>query len=101
MMELNKENILSVLASQKPMLEKEFSIVQLGLFGSYSNGGQTQMSDIDIAFEIAAGQSFTLEKKIRLENYFRNLFDKQVDLVRLKYVNPIIRFSMENDLIYV
>lgn len=100
-MELSKEGILSILASQKPMLEKEFSIVQLGLFGSYSSNRHTENSDIDIAFEVAPNQTFSLEKKVKLENHFKQLFKKEIDLVRLKYVNPVVRFTMEDELIYV
>jgi uncharacterized protein len=62
-MELTRETILSILSSEKPLLESQFAIVQLGLFGSFSNNRQTESSDIDIAFEVGEGDAFTFEKK--------------------------------------
>lgn len=100
-MQLTKESILSILTSEKAFLQKEFAIVQLGLFGSYSHERQSEVSDIDIAFEIKAGYPFTLEKKIQLERYLNTRFHKKVDLVRLKYINPVVKFKMEHEVIYV
>jgi predicted nucleotidyltransferase len=100
-MALSKNSILSVLSSEKAFLEEQFAVVQLGLFGSYSNNKQTETSDIDIAFEIKAGHPFTWEKKIQFENYLNERFHKKVDLVRLKYINPVVKFTMEQEVIYV
>lgn len=100
-MSLDKNSILSILTSEKAFLERQFAVVQLGLFGSYSNNKQTEKSDIDIAFEIKPGHPFTLEKKIELQNYLNERFEKKVDLVRLKYVNPVVKFMMEREVIYV
>jgi uncharacterized protein len=100
-MNLTRETILSILSSEKPLLENEFAIVQLGLFGSFSSNRQTESSDIDIAFEIREGDAFTLEKNIQLERHFKNLFQRDVDLVRLRYINPVVKFAMEREVIYV
>ena len=100
-MQLSKENILSILTSEKAFLEKEFAVIQLGLFGSYSNNQQTDISDIDIAYEIKSGHPFTLEKKIGLESYLNKRLQNKVDLVRLKYINPVVKFKMEHEVFYV
>ena len=46
-----KDKILSVLKNLKPKYEKE-GVVLLGLFGSYAQGRQTDLSDIDIVYRL-------------------------------------------------
>jgi len=46
-----KDKILSVLKNLKPKYEKD-GVVLLGLFGSYAQGRQTDLSDIDIVYRL-------------------------------------------------
>ncbi len=46
-----KDKILSVLKNLKPKYEKD-GVVLLGLFGSYAQGSQTDLSDIDIVYRL-------------------------------------------------
>jgi len=45
---MNKGTILQTLQSLKPVLQQEYGLSELALFGSYSRDEQTAESDIDI-----------------------------------------------------
>ncbi|MDR2395048.1 MAG: nucleotidyltransferase domain-containing protein [Endomicrobium sp.] len=66
MAELN--NILIKLKKQKSLLKKSYKVKNLGVFGSYSTGKQTEKSDLDILVEfskpIGLLSYLTLEEKL-------------------------------------
>lgn len=75
---ITKNEILSKLTELKPILYKDFSVKEIGLFGSYSNSSNTEESDIDILieFEKPIGWKF-----FTLELFLQNVFNKKIDLV--------------------
>jgi uncharacterized protein len=73
-----KNEILSKLKDLKPTLYENYSVKEIGLFGSFSEGDFSDESDIDILVE--------LEKPIgwrffSLELYLEQIFQRKVDLV--------------------
>jgi len=62
---MNTENsILEKLRELKPMLKKDYSVTEIGLFGSFSDDTYTDNSDIDILIELErpiGWRIFTLE----------------------------------------
>ena len=98
---MDKNEVVNLLKAEKSELEKRFSIRLLALFGSYSRNQQTGDSDIDIAFEVANDKFFGFSQRLQLQEHLMGVFKKNVDLVRLKYMDPIIRMQVERDLIYV
>ena len=64
---LTRNDILSKLKELKPTLYKDYSVKEIGLFGSFSDESYTGDSDIDLLVE--------LEKPIGWNFFFtRNLF---------------------------
>lgn len=51
---LNKEKILSVLKTQKSLLQEKFYVSEIGLFGSYAREEANEKSDIDFLVKINA-----------------------------------------------
>ena len=50
---MNTENsILEKLRELKPMLKEDYSVIEIGLFGSFSDDTFTDKSDIDILIEL-------------------------------------------------
>ena len=47
-----REEIISKLNELKPWLQKEYSVREIGLFGSFADNTQTDESDIDILVEL-------------------------------------------------
>jgi predicted nucleotidyltransferase len=75
---ITKAEILPRLTELKPILYRDYSVTEIGLFGSYSDDSNTEESDIDILVD--------LEKPIgwrffTLELFLEKVFKKRVDLV--------------------
>ncbi|MFO8129542.1 MAG: nucleotidyltransferase family protein [Bacteroidales bacterium] len=93
-----REDIISKLNELKPWLQQEYSVSEIGLFGSFADNTQTDESDIDILVE--------LEKPIgwrffSLELYLEKIFNQKIDLVTKKALKEQIREGILNNVTYV
>ncbi|MCK4797641.1 MAG: nucleotidyltransferase domain-containing protein [Spirochaetes bacterium] len=96
---LNKEQILTFLKENKEYLVNNYHISIIAIYGSYARDEATEISDIDIVYE---KKDYTSYKTfIEAEEYLNNNFQKKVELVNIKYMNPIIKKVAEKDFIYV
>lgn len=95
----NKEEILQILKEIKPILEKDYNITEVGLFGSYLRGEQTQDSDIDILLDHKSGLTFF--KLIDLENFLLKTFNIKVDIAFKKYLKKNIGKKILSEVNYV
>jgi uncharacterized protein len=75
---LTKDKILSTLRELKPVLNKEFAVKEIGLFGSFSNETYTPESDIDLIVELERPIGW---KFFSLEIYLEKEFGRKIDLV--------------------
>jgi len=99
---MDKRQIINRLRKNKQILRDNFSILRIGLFGSYSTDTFTEDSDIDIVYELDEGKKMGLRDVYELEVFFKNLFQiDKIDLVNSKYMNPIIGNEIEKTVIYV
>ena len=97
---ITKKHIVETLIKQLPMLQKEFKVRQIGLFGSFSQNLANEQSDIDLIIEFyePIGLDF-----IRLCDHLESLFNKKVDIltpeglksIRIKSVKDNILNSIE------
>lgn len=95
---MHKDDIIGFLHEHKDELLEKFSIVRIGLFGSYAKGSATDESDIDLYAEFK-------EKKFRniagAWNYLENSLGKKIDLF---YPHDNMRIdlkkSIEKEVIY-
>lgn len=92
------EKIKSILHTHKQALKNKFKIKTIGIFGSYSRGDATEISDIDILveFEEPIGIEF-----IALAENLEKILNIKVDLVSRNAVRPKIMKYIEEELIYV
>ncbi|MDX8335103.1 nucleotidyltransferase family protein [Candidatus Cetobacterium colombiensis] len=91
-MKINKENILSVL---KALDKDKYSILEIGLFGSYAREEETDSSDIDIIVKIEFKKGM-YRNFCALQEELENTFGKKVDLVEksvfdYKFKNPDVK----------
>ncbi len=75
---LTKEYILSKLAELKPALYEDFSVTEIGLFGSFSDETFSEDSDIDLLVEFEKPIGW---KYFSLEIYLEGIFGRKIDLV--------------------
>ena len=76
---MNTENsILEKLRELKPMLKKDYSVKEIGLFGSFSEGTYTDKSDIDILIDLEKPIGWRI---FTLEIFLEKTFGRKIDLV--------------------
>jgi len=77
-MALTKNDILTKIREIKPILLNEFSVREIGLFGSYSDNSFNEGSDIDLVIELEKPIGW---KFFSLQIYLENLLGRKIDLV--------------------
>lgn len=95
---ITKADILSRLKELKPILYKDFSVKEIGLFGSFSDNSFTKDSDIDIlvVLEKPIGWKF-----FSLELYLEKIFGRKIDLVTKNALKDQIKSKILNHVNYV
>lgn len=93
----DKEIIIQFLKGNKSLLEKEFGVIKIALFGSYARGEARPDSDIDLLIEMPH-KSF--EKRLELRDFLEQRFGKKVDVGYFDSVRSFIMHHVEKDLIY-
>ena len=98
-MMISKEQILIFLSQHKSIMQSDYGVTQVGLFGSFARGEATEQSDIDIAVEIEASNKF--RSFFGLKNYLEaNLYPK-IDLGIESTLKPIAKEYIQKEIIYV
>jgi predicted nucleotidyltransferase len=93
-----QKDIISKLNELKPWLQQEYSVREIGLFGSFADNTQTDESDIDILVELEKPIGW---KFFSLELYLENIFNRKIDLVTKQALKEQIRDSILNNVTYV
>lgn len=94
-----QNKILETLKKEKPFLEKEFGVTEIGLFGSHARGDAKEDSDVDILislreikYSLLAGAFIYLEQKLK----------RKIDLIRRgPHLSSKFLSKVEKDIIYV
>ena len=94
-----RDHVLRTLEQELPLLTETYGIAEIGIFGSVSRGEDTPDSDIDILYTFRPGKS-TLANLSGLHEYLETLFGRNVDLVSKKWMSPILRPYIEQDVIF-
>lgn len=96
---MNKNNIIEIISREKPYLQKQFGVEEIGLFGSYARGEEKGDSDVDILVSI---KTPNLASLIGISDYLKEKLNIKIDLTR-KGPHLSSRFLnlIQRDLIYV
>lgn len=89
------------LEHSKPLIQQKYHVTELGVFGSYVRGEQTQESDIDVLVDFEPGFRFGLLTFCELENYLSDLLELKVDLVMKNGLRPRIGENILREVIYL
>jgi len=93
-----KAEVLQKLEEKMPEIRERFGIETLGIFGSVSRGEDTPESDVDILYRFQEGKG-CMSTVVPLIRYLRELFGRDVDLVSIDYISPLIEKSVRADAI--
>lgn len=95
---MEKQEVINLLKEIKPLLEKNYGIKTIALFGSYSRNEQTPESDIDLLVEHSMPLGF---KYLDMIYELDKLFKKEVQVVSTNGIKPKYLDAIKPDLIYV
>jgi len=97
----NKKEILDFLLSNKELIQKQYHVTSIGLFGSFARNEQTMNSDVDLLIEMEKGTEHVHDNKEALKLYLSKVFNRSVDIAREKYLKPYAKENILKDTIYV
>ena len=97
---MTKEQILSQLQQSKSLLEQQFGVVRIGLFGSYARGEAREDSDIDIAIEMQPDQK-TLRNFFGCKRALERQLGVPVDLGIESSLKPLVLERIQGEIVYV
>lgn len=81
----------------KPILNKEYAVKEIGLFGSFSDNTSSEQSDIDLIVELERPIGW---KFFTLEMFLENTFGRKIDLVTKNALKEQIRDRILNQVKY-
>jgi uncharacterized protein len=91
------EEILSFLKERKSDLHRRFSVLRIGLFGSYARGSNNAESDIDILVEL---EEPTFDHYMDLKFFLEEHFGGSVDLVLADSLKERLKVSLLQEVAY-
>ena len=97
----SQKQILDFISENKALLNYQFHISKIGLFGSYARNEQSNNSDIDLIVDFENGTNNLFDIKIELKKFFKDKFGVEVDICREKYIKPRYKNRIIKEAIYV
>jgi uncharacterized protein len=95
------QDIQTTLRQHLPQVQQQYRIRQLGIFGSFVRGEQTENSDIDLLVEFDPNARFGLLTFCQLENDLSELLKRKVDLVMKDGLKPRLGERILQEVIYL
>jgi predicted nucleotidyltransferase len=93
------DEIKNILKSHKEKLKERYGVKEIGIFGSYVRGEQTEKSDVDILVDFyELSDVFDL---LRLERSLRRLLRCKVDVVRKQAIRKELRGRVLSEVIEI
>ena len=95
---LDKDQIIAILRKNKNVLEQQFGVTKIALFGSYARGEATETSDIDLLIE---SKDNSFDNRCNLKDYLESHLKKPVDLGYFDTLRTFIKQMIEKEILYV
>jgi predicted nucleotidyltransferase len=95
----NLKEIEDKIKGSKPILKEKFKVKDIGIFGSYTRGEQTENSDLDVLVEF--GERVGFFKFLELEEYLEELLNLKIDLVSRKALKPRIGQNILKEVVMI
>ncbi|MCK9412868.1 MAG: nucleotidyltransferase family protein [Prolixibacteraceae bacterium] len=95
---ISKNEIINKLRELKPNLQNDYSVKEIGLFGSFSDETFNEESDIDILVELNQPIGW---KFFSLEIYLEKIFGRKIDLVTKSALKEQIKDKILEQVNYV
>ncbi len=98
---IQRQDILDYLANNKELFQQKYSIIKIGIFGSFARNEQNDKSDIDIIIEMPLDATQIFEKKQELREILKQTFHREIDICRERSIKPMFKKLILKDAVYV
>lgn len=95
---VSKQAILDFLKKKKSDFQKDFGVLEIGLFGSFAKDNPIEESDIDIAVKLITP---SYDSYIGLKDFLESHLHRKVDLYRLRDKESSFQKRIKRTMIYV
>lgn len=92
----DRDVIITFLRKNKNLLEHEYGVKKIALFGSYARGEQSERSDIDLIIDT---NNSSFKNRCRLKHFLEDHLGKPVDLCYFNGLRLFIKSEIEKDLV--
>jgi len=93
------EEIIEAIKKRKNVLKEKYNVKEIGIFGSYVRGEQTEKSDVDILVDFyELPDVFNL---LKLERSLRGILKCKVDVVRKQAIRKELRDQILSEAIRI
>lgn len=96
MKKYSSDEIIDILKAHRTLLKK-YSVIKIGLFGSFSRNESTKTSDIDLLVDF---KDKSFDNFIDLAFELEKIFDRKVDLLTEKGISPYIFPLVKNEILW-
>ena len=83
-------DFVDVIRDHRDMIEEQFDVERIGVFGSAVRGEMTSDSDVDVLVEFRSGKA-SFDRYMDLKFFLEDLFSRDVDLVTIRSIKSRIR----------
>lgn len=95
------EQLKMKLIEKKDELSNRYGVREIGVFGSYVRGEQTELSDLDVLVELDENSKISLLDFVHMENELSDFLGVKVDLVLKKTLKPRIGSNILREVVYL
>jgi len=95
---LTFSDIFARLTELKPILQRDYAVKEIGIFGSFSDNSQDTESDIDILVELNHPVGW---KFFSLEIFLEKAFNRKIDLITKGALKHQIKESILQQVKYI
>ena len=94
----NLQEIKSIIAQNKPVLNKKYKVKKIAIFGSYARGDFSSKSDVDVLVEFKEPVGLLF---VHLADFLEEILGTKVDLLTPDSIKPNRKKYIMEDLISV
>lgn len=95
----NLIEIRDILSKNKEIIEENYNVKKIGIFGSYVRGEEKEDSDLDIIVDFS--EPVSLLKLVNFENFLQKITGVKVDVVPEGDIRPELRNNILNEVSYL
>jgi predicted nucleotidyltransferase len=92
-----QDGIREVLKRFKPILTEKYKVKQIGVFGSWARGEQSEESDVDLLVEFAEPIGWEF---VDVKEFLEQILGRPVDLVTAAMLRPSFKNGVLSEVVY-